>query len=118
MFDNLYISEGSYVALSDDAENIPEPKEVVGPGEVSFRRVAVDEAEDELGTIVGRLPGTTVRHIFLHCIASRASRALTGLYSSSSTTRLGQVSQPLYADVGSVDCGYPTIGLACRWLYE
>ena len=64
MFDNLYITEGSYAALSDDTDNIPDHKEVVGPGDMSFRRIAIAEAEDELGTIVGRLPGTTASRLF------------------------------------------------------
>ncbi|KAH8086295.1 hypothetical protein HD553DRAFT_341131 [Filobasidium floriforme] len=59
VFDNLYISEGSYIAVSDDLENTPDHKEVVGPGEVTFSRIGTAEAEDDLGTVVGRLSGTT-----------------------------------------------------------
>jgi hypothetical protein len=87
VFDNLYISEGSYIAVSDDLENTPDHKEVVGPGEVTFSRIGTAEAEDDLGTVVGRLSGTTVCHANI----SQATDILIGRSSSSSTIRQDQV---------------------------
>jgi hypothetical protein len=60
VFDNLYISETSYVAVAEELEYIPKPKAVVGEGGITFRRIATEEAPSDFGEVVTRLPGTTV----------------------------------------------------------
>lgn len=46
--------------MSDDSEGIPPEAEVIGQGATTFKRIGMDEAVDDLGEVVGRLPGTTV----------------------------------------------------------
>jgi hypothetical protein len=67
VFDNLYITEGSYAAVTDNPNDIPPYEEVVGQVDVSFRRVGTAMAVDDLGAVVGRLPGTTVSGSVLSC---------------------------------------------------
>jgi hypothetical protein len=69
VFDNLYITEGSYAAVTDNPNDIPPYEEVVGQVDVSFRRVGTAMAVDDLGAVVGRLPGTTVSGNVLSCYA-------------------------------------------------
>jgi len=74
VFDNLYITEGAYAAVTDNPNDIPPYEEVVGQVDVSFRRVGTAMAVDDLGAVVGRLPGTTVsRSVLSSCDRSLCS---------------------------------------------
>jgi len=87
VFDNLYITEGSYAAVTDDPNDIPPYEEVVGQVDVSFRRVGTAMAVDDLGAVVGRLPGTTVSGVVLscfnHCLCSSVPHTPVHLQRSS-----------------------------------